>query len=624
MASYFGRMDKPEGALKRAQDLISVGNKTDALKLLHDVIGAKRYHRQWQQTYEGILLLYLELCVDLKEHRAAKDGLHQYRNMSLQHVGREGGREGGRDRITTLTYVRTWSANRVRRGTHPPSLPPSLHPFPVREGGDSLEKVIVFYVDLAERRAGEARQKADAAAVVAASAQIADLENDLVSDPESIMLSTMTEDSSQERTERDVMVPWLRFLWETYRAVLEVLRTMQKLEKVYHSTCEKALAFCRSFDRTREFHSLCETLSNHLSNLLKSTHPSAIVAPGAKEHRPKGWEQWTSESIELHLQTEVGGEGGREGGRGRHLAILLFCVYHTVKISHLKRLLQGLLLPFTEVEQLIVAAVNQRQIKVRVDYRGQCLHFGEAELEGDSMRYQLQALATQLARVSAVHLSPPDPQAREAARAKFIQKVLATMEAQHLAVLARKETIERQKVEKERERQRRREVEHIRKAEEEKRRLQHESRRMEEEKKKREEEKKKQDEEAQALESVHSKLKDVRREGGREGGGRREGGREGGRMGLASKVDDMKDLDAAARKRELDELVLQQQNAKKEEARKLAEQAKRAPEGGGLAGTRGKEGGGQGGRGGGEWGGRESGSEGGEGDGEGGGEGWGK
>ena len=46
-------------------------------------------------------------------------------------------------------------------------------------------------------------------------------------------------------------------------------------------------------------------------------------------------------------------------------------------------------------------------------------------------------------------------------------------------------------------------------------------------------------------------------------------------MGLASKVEDMKDLDAAARKRELDELVLQQQNAKKEEARKLAEQAKR-------------------------------------------------
>jgi len=44
------------------------------------------------------------------------------------------------------------------------------------------------------------------------------------------------------------------------------------------------------------------------------------------------------------------------------------------------------------------------------------------------------------------------------------------MEAQHLATLARKEAIERQKVDKERERQRRREQEQVRKAEEEKRR----------------------------------------------------------------------------------------------------------------------------------------------------------
>ena len=48
-------------------------------------------------------------------------------------------------------------------------------------------------------------------------------------DPESIMLSTMTEESDRERQEKDIMVPWLKFLWETYRAVLEVLRTMQKV-----------------------------------------------------------------------------------------------------------------------------------------------------------------------------------------------------------------------------------------------------------------------------------------------------------------------------------------------------------------------------------------------------------
>jgi hypothetical protein len=46
-------------------------------------------------------------------------------------------------------------------------------------------------------------------------------------------------------------------------------------------------------------------------------------------------------------------------------------------------------------------------------------------------------------------------------------------------------------------------------------------------------------------------------------------------MGLASKVEDMKALDAEARKRELEGLVAKQQEAKVQEARKLQEQAKR-------------------------------------------------
>ena len=52
--------------------------------------------------------------------------------------------------------------------------------FQHNQGSDSLEKVIVFYVDLAERKMNEVRKKADAAAVSAASAKITDLENDLV------------------------------------------------------------------------------------------------------------------------------------------------------------------------------------------------------------------------------------------------------------------------------------------------------------------------------------------------------------------------------------------------------------------------------------------------------------
>lgn len=74
-------------------------------------------------------------------------------------------------------------------------------------------------------------------------AKVGDLEAEAT--PESIMLSTMTEEGEKERTDREMVVPWLKFLWETYRAVLDILKTNTKLEHVYHATCIKAFNFCR-------------------------------------------------------------------------------------------------------------------------------------------------------------------------------------------------------------------------------------------------------------------------------------------------------------------------------------------------------------------------------------------
>lgn len=74
-------------------------------------------------------------------------------------------------------------------------------------------------------------------------AKVGDLEAEAT--PESIMLSTMTEEGEKERTDREMVVPWLKFLWETYRAVLDILKTNTKLEHVYHATCIKAFTFCR-------------------------------------------------------------------------------------------------------------------------------------------------------------------------------------------------------------------------------------------------------------------------------------------------------------------------------------------------------------------------------------------
>uniref|UniRef100_A0A251TWF4 eIF3a PCI domain-containing protein n=1 Tax=Helianthus annuus TaxID=4232 RepID=A0A251TWF4_HELAN len=67
----------------QAEELINVGQKQDALQALHDLITSKRY-RAWQKTHEKIMFKYIELCVDMRRGRFAKDDLIQYRIICQQ------------------------------------------------------------------------------------------------------------------------------------------------------------------------------------------------------------------------------------------------------------------------------------------------------------------------------------------------------------------------------------------------------------------------------------------------------------------------------------------------------------------------------------------------------------
>ena len=74
---------KPENALKRAEELISVGQRDNALVALHDVLSSKR-HRTWQPAIEEVVMRFLTICVEAKRGKAAKDGLIQYRIICQQ------------------------------------------------------------------------------------------------------------------------------------------------------------------------------------------------------------------------------------------------------------------------------------------------------------------------------------------------------------------------------------------------------------------------------------------------------------------------------------------------------------------------------------------------------------
>jgi translation initiation factor 3 subunit A len=247
---------KPELALRRAVELQGIHQEDAALTLLHDVLSSRR-HRTWSPIYEQIMICYLDLCLEYHKSREAKDGLHQYRNLSQS------------------------------------------------QAPGSLEKVILYLITKAETACTEAKAYVDAqqlasdnaaaaAAVAAAAAAeataasssedgaIVDTETPSGDDgedgghssgfgggasPEAILLSTMSIDPAKTQRDSALLLPSLKFLWETYRAVLDILRSNSKLEHVYHAAAQGALRFCRVYHRRMEFRHLCDMLRMHLGNL---------------------------------------------------------------------------------------------------------------------------------------------------------------------------------------------------------------------------------------------------------------------------------------------------------------------------------------------------------------------
>jgi len=120
---------------------------------------------------------FIELCVEMRKGRTVKEGLMQYKNIA-QNVNAK-----------------------------------------------SIEVVIIRLLGLADEKVKEAQQQA------AVAVEIDDLEASET--PESILLGAVSGDQNKDRTDRAVVTPWLRFLWESYRTSLETLKNNVRLEVIY-------------------------------------------------------------------------------------------------------------------------------------------------------------------------------------------------------------------------------------------------------------------------------------------------------------------------------------------------------------------------------------------------------
>ncbi|KAK7514730.1 hypothetical protein IWZ03DRAFT_223769 [Phyllosticta citriasiana] len=252
---------RPENVLKRAQELIGVGQQQAALSLLHEHVVSKRTRNSPIASLEPMMIQFVELAVDLRKGKTAKDGLYQYKN----------------------------TAQNTNIGT--------------------IELVFKKFLELAEQKVTEAQAKADqvqSSIENTTTQNIDDLE--ATETPESILLSTVSGEQSKDRTDRAIVTPWLKFLWEAYRTVLDIFKNNARLEVMYQATAHQAFQFCSKYGRKTEFRRLCELLRNHLQNAAKFSsqmHAINLSDPDTLQRHLDTRFQQLNVAVELELWQEA-------------------------------------------------------------------------------------------------------------------------------------------------------------------------------------------------------------------------------------------------------------------------------------------------------------------------------
>lgn len=171
-----------------------------------------------------------------------------------------------------------------------------------------LQLVLKKFIELAEEKVKTAQAKADEvqSSLETTTATVDDLEASET--PESILLSTVSGEQSRDRTDRAIVTPWLKFLWETYRTVLDILRNNARLEIMYQSTAMQAFEFCQKYARKTEFRRLCELLRNHVQTAAKYSaqmHAINLNEPDTLQRHLETRFQQLNVAVELELWQEA-------------------------------------------------------------------------------------------------------------------------------------------------------------------------------------------------------------------------------------------------------------------------------------------------------------------------------
>ncbi|PLW35694.1 hypothetical protein PCASD_13128 [Puccinia coronata f. sp. avenae] len=258
---------KPETVLRRSEELLSVNQPMSALASISEIFSSKRFRQTPLSSLEPIMLRFIDLCVLLRKTRNVKEGLHMYKNVAQN---------------TSVS---------------------------------SVEMVIQHFITKSKEKLNEALAKVDEIEGPLVAEAGADQENvathvddlEATETPESLLMSTVSEEKSRDRTYRELVTPWLRSLWEAYRTALDILRNNSRLESFYQQIATEAFEFCLNHTRKTEFRRLAETLRSNLASSQKYTnqaHSINLSDPDVLQRHLETRFQQLNTSVKLELWQE--------------------------------------------------------------------------------------------------------------------------------------------------------------------------------------------------------------------------------------------------------------------------------------------------------------------------------
>lgn len=212
------------------------------------------------------MLRFLELCVSLRKGRTAKEGLHLYKNVAQN------------TSVTAVETVIKFFLDKSKEKLDEALAKVDEVAGPAPASGTTAAAGAAAATSSADGGDGtaEAASASPAPGTTTAvtkedgSVQTVDVEDlEAAETPESILLSTVSDEKSRDRTYRTFVTPWLRFLWESYRTALDILRNNARLEVLYQQVALDAFDFCLKHTRKTEFRRLAETLRQHFANAQK-------------------------------------------------------------------------------------------------------------------------------------------------------------------------------------------------------------------------------------------------------------------------------------------------------------------------------------------------------------------